>query len=169
MFLKVSTWSWVFGLLAVLFRPLVVDVGQLRLCCQFFEECGQQQWSPAGPGWCYYSRLFWCESLCTYRRPRLWCELSSCSVLLVASFTCTSSYKRTADHTLCLCQRLMCVLTMETTSLSCDKIVFHVCGVLLILMICSWMDGCVRLIFGWRFYFLKEFDSFYTNYLHGVS
>lgn len=158
MFLKVSTWSWVFGLLAVLFRPLVVDVGQLRLCCQFFEECGQQQWSPAGPGWCYYSRLFWCESLCTYRRPRLWCELSSCSVLLVASFTCTSSYKRTTDHTLCLCQRLMCVLTMETTSLSCDKIVFHVCGVSLILMICSWMDGCVRLIFGWRFYFLKEFS-----------
>lgn len=34
----------------------------------------------------------------------------------------------------------------------------HVCGVSLILMICSWMDGCVRQIFGWRFYFLKEFS-----------
>ena len=75
---------------------------------------------------------------------------------LVPSFTCTSFCKECWLHSV-LCQSLICVLTLMTTSLSCDTSVIHVCGVLLILMICRWMHGCVRLIFGWRFYFLKEF------------
>lgn len=31
----------VLGFLVVVFRPLVADIGQLRFCCQFFEECSQ--------------------------------------------------------------------------------------------------------------------------------
>lgn len=90
--------SSVCGFSVVLSRPLLATVGQLRLRGQLSEERSQQQCPPPGPGPCYYSWLFWRESLCCRRRPRLRCELSSCSSVFCALCPTWSSH-----CTLCVC------------------------------------------------------------------
>lgn len=147
-------------------------VGQLRLCCQFFEERWQQQWPPQGPGRCYYSWLFWCESVCTCR---LWCDfLLGCCIFLFVIYIFgpfNALHPTRMDYwTLCLCQRVICVLTFGDYQLVLWQGCFYMCFEVLFRHItCCWMDCSVGQVFGLTSSFLKEFCWLWTNYLHGVT